>query len=145
MHCECGVYIATTNHFCFLRSILTVKIWISLEQSQIDIMLDDEVFPFTYTSNPWLLAVITFLYGVLTPWRLSSVVGKELWSFVSLIPRKSTCVHTNSNKVSSLFLTELMLIYGRKTFFGCFSQECFKLFFVFSVSTFVLYQKIIGI
>ena len=83
------------------------------------------IFPFTYTSNPPLLAVVSFLYGVLKLGKLNCTVGKELSSFVSLIARKSTCVHTNPDKVSSLFVTELMLIYDRQTFFRCLSRESF--------------------
>ena len=85
-----------------------------------------------------LTHITSFLYGVLKPGRLNCAVGKEISSFVSQIARKSTCVHTNSDKAPSLFLTELMLIYERQTFFGCFSRESFKLLFVFSVLAFVL-------
>ena len=60
----------------------------SLGQSRVDIILD-EISAFTYTSNPPLLAVISFLYEVLKPGRKS------------LIARKSTCVHANSNKASN--------------------------------------------
>ena len=65
---------------------------------------------------------------------------KELSRFVSVIGSQSvrsklealskfvckqvaTCLHANFDKASSWFLTELMLIYDRQTFFGCFSQE----------------------
>ena len=65
---------------------------------------------------------------------------KELSRFVSVIACQSvrnklealskfvckqvpTCLHTNFDKASSWFLTELMLIYDTQTFFGCFSQE----------------------
>ena len=99
----------------------------SLGQPRIDIIVDG-VSLFTNTSKPPLLAVISFLYGVLKPGRLNCAVGKELLSFVSLIARRSTCVHTNSDKPSSLFLTELMLVYGRQTFFGCFSWESLNCF-----------------
>ena len=116
----------------------------SLGQPRIDIIVDG-VSLFTNTSKPPLLAVISFLYGVLKPGRLNCAVGKELSSFVSLIARKSTCVHTNSNKGSCLFLIELMLIYYRQTFFGCFSREFFKLFFVFSILAFGLSLGPIGI
>ena len=88
-------------------------------QSRIDIILDG-ISPFTYTSNPLLLAIISFLYGVLKPGRLNCPVGNELSSFVSLIAIKSTGVHTNSDDTPSLFLTKLMLIYDRQTFYGCF-------------------------
>ena len=113
-------------------------------KSRIDIILDG-ISSFTYTSNPALLAVMSFLYGVLKPERLNCAAGKEISSFVSLITRKSTCVHTNSDKVSSLFLTELMLIYDRETFFECFSQESFGLLFLFSILEFVLSVETIGI
>ena len=77
--------------------------------------------------TPSLLAIIFLLYRDLKPRRLNCAeslilgkfsfkFGKELSGFVSLIARKSTCVHTNSNKASSLFLTELTLIYERQTF-----------------------------
>ena len=75
------------------------------------------------------VSVISFLHGVLKRGRLNCAVRKELSSFVSLITRKSTCAHTNTDKASSLFLTELRLIYDRQTFFRCFSWEFFKLFF----------------
>ena len=110
MHCEGGVYIATTNHFCFLRSISTSTIWMSLGQSRIDIIADG-IYPFTYASRS-----ITFPIWSPEPGRLNCVVGKELASFVLLIARKSSCAHTNPDKASSLFLTELMLIYDRQTF-----------------------------
>ena len=35
LHYEGGAYIATTNHFCFLRFISTGKIWMSLGESRI--------------------------------------------------------------------------------------------------------------
>ena len=82
----------------------------SLGQSRIDIILDGKS-PFTYTSNPKLFAVISFLYGVLKPGRLNCAVGKELSSFVSLIARESSCVDTNSDKAFSLLLTKLKLSY----------------------------------
>ena len=144
MHCEGAVCIATTNHFCFWRFISAGKTWISLGQSPIDIVLDG-ISPFAYTSNPPLLTVISFLYGVLKPGRLSCAVGKELSHFVLLITRKSTCVHTNFDKASSLFLTELMLIYDKQTFFGCFSRESLKMFFVFAILAFVHCVGAIGI
>ena len=129
MHCEGAVYIATTNHFCFCRFISAGKIWILLEQSPIDIILDG-ISPFAYTSNPPLLTVISFLYGVLKPGRLSCAVGKELSHFVLLITRKSTCAHTNFDK---------------QTFFGCFSRESLKMFFVFAILAFVHCVGAIGI
>ena len=94
----------------------------SLEQSRIDIILDG-ISQFKCTSNPTLppSRSYIFLYGVLKPRRLNCDVKKELSSFVSLIAQKSTCVHTNSDKASSLFLTELMLLYDKQTFIGCFS------------------------
>ena len=79
----------------------------SLGQSRIDIILDG-ISPSTYKSNPPFLAVIFFLYGDVKLRRLNCTVGKELSSFDSL---KSTCIHANSDKGSSLFLKELMLIY----------------------------------
>ena len=89
-------------------------------QSRIEIILNG-ISPFTYTSNPLLLAVISFLYGVRKPGRLNFPVGNELSRFFSLIAIKSTGVHT-----PSLFLTKLMLIYDRQTFFGCFRRESFQ-------------------
>ena len=86
-----------------------------LEQSRIDIILDG-ISPFTCTSNPPLLAVIPLLHESLKPGRLNCDIEKELSIFVSLIARKSTYVHTNSDKASSLFLTELTLIYDGQTF-----------------------------
>ena len=59
--------------------------------------------------------------------------------------KKIYLLHTNSDKASSLFLTELILIYDRQTFFGCFSRESFKLPFVFSILAFVLCVGTIGI
>ena len=82
----------------------------SLEQSRIDIILAG-ISSFTNKINLPLLAVIFFLYGVLKPGRLNCAVREELSSFVSLTARQSTYVHTNSDKASSLFLTDLMLIY----------------------------------
>ena len=108
----------------------------SLGQSRIEIIA------------PLLLAVIPFLYGVLKPGRSNCAVVKELSRFVSVIASQSvrsklealskfvckqvaTCLHTNFDKASSWFLTELMLIYDTQTFFGCFSQESLNWFLSF--------------
>ena len=73
---------------------------------------------------------VDYVFPIWSPktWKINCAVGKELSSFVSLIVRKSSYVHTNFDKASSLYLIVLMLIYDRQTFFGCFSRESFKLF-----------------
>ena len=109
----------------------------SLGQSRIDIILDG-ISPFTYT----VIRLFSQLYLSYPIWSPKTPKIKLCcWKgafLASLIARKSTCAHTNSDKSSSLFLTELMLIYDRQTFFECFRQESFKLFFVFLILAFVL-------
>ena len=124
MHCECGVHIATTNQFCFLRFISTGKTWMSLRQWRIAIILDG-ISQFTYTSNPPVIShsrKYIFRRRSSKTWTIKLYCWERAIKFCFTNCKKINLRTSNSDK-ASIWQTNLFRIFYWRVLSFLFSSQ----------------------